>query len=423
MKISRLALIVLPVLGLVACSSSSNETKPVDASDTRFDTGPADHEGTDGATDAATDAPGDVAADAAPTDGGADASDASADVAADGARPPHLTQTLLVVDQAPDGGADADAGDAGADAHPMPNVDPGLVNPWGLAINPSGPIWVANNGTGLSTVYDSSGGILPVVVTIPTSSGGTPPSAPTGLVFNPTIGFMNDRFVFSSEDGTIAGWQTGAAAVTRVDNASTMAVYKGLALAIRNNVARLYATDFHNRRVDAFDMSYNKLTTTGNFADPGIPAGFAPFGIMANGSAVYVTFAKQDAMMHDDVAGVGNGYVDVFDFDGVLMKRLVSQGALSSPWGLALAPADFAQLSNTLLVGNFGDGKINAYNPTTGALVGAALDTNGAPMAIPGLWALVFGNDTPGAAHNQLFFTAGPVMETHGQLGRIDFVP
>jgi uncharacterized protein (TIGR03118 family) len=234
---------------------------------------------------------------------------------------------------------------------------------------------------------------------------------------------MGDKFIFSSEDGTITGWQTGATAAMRDDNSPAHAVYKGLALALRNNVPRLYATDFHNGKVDVFDSGYNKITTTGGFVDPNLPAGFAPFGVHAEGAALFVTFAKQDAMAHDDVAGAGNGFLDTFDFDGVLTGRLVSGGALNSPWAMALAPSDFGNLSHDLLVGNFGDGKINAYDPSTGAFAGTAQGSPGVALTIPGLWSLVFGNDTTGAAHNQLFFTAGPQMEMHGMFGRLDFVP
>jgi uncharacterized protein (TIGR03118 family) len=460
MRNCRLALLIVPVLLVAACDSNSVSTSP-DAKDAIGDRSttevkaetagdvvteakgdtPADvpTEGppADGPIDAPTDTPtdggtdGDAATDVpAAEGGGSDAGDAATDQAE--ARPPKLVTTVLVVDKPPtvDGGSDAGSAagtDAASDGPTMPAIDPNLVNPWGLAFNPAGPIWVANNGTGTATVYNAQGVPFPIgtplIVTIPPQSTGTPPSSPTGQVFNPTSGFMADKFIFSSENGTIAGWQAGTAAVTRADNATSMAVYKGLALALRNNVPRLYATDFHNGKVDVYDTGYNKITTSGGFADAMIPAGFAPFGIMANGSAIYVTYAKQDATAKDDVAGAGNGYVDLFDFDGVLVKRLVAKGALNSPWGLALAPSDFGSLSQALLVGNFGDGKINAYDPASGAFLMGAIGSNGSPLVIDGLWALVFGPDVAGAAHNQLFFTAGPNDEMNGMLGRLDFVP
>jgi uncharacterized protein (TIGR03118 family) len=415
-----------------ACSNSSNH--PTDAHDAPVsDLGndkATDKPATDGTQDLATnDAPAvdgtspdgtstDGMAPDAPSTDGAAGHDGGAD-AADAAQPQKLVSTVLVIDSPPDGGLP----DAGPDAPTMPTIDPNLVNPWGLAFNPAGPIWIADNGMGVSSVYNAQGQTQTLVVTIPTETGGTPPSAPTGLVFNVTSGFMADKFIFSSENGTIAGWQTGTDAVTRAENATSHAVYKGLALALRNNVPRLYATDFHNGKVDVFDSGYNKITTTGGFADATIPTGFAPFGIHAEGAAVFVTYAKQDAAAHDDVKGAGNGYVNAFDFDGVLTRRLVSQGALNSPWAIALAPSDFGNLSHDLIIGNFGDGKVNAYDPSTGAFQATAITSGNVPLVIPGLWSLVFGNDTAGAAHNQLFFTAGPNDEMNGVFGRLDFVP
>ena len=423
MKITRLALLTVPFIVSLACGSSSSHP---DARDAPF---------FDLATDKATDTPAkEVATDTTANDGttndgtspdgtspdgaAGDGGDAATDVASEAPPQQRLVHTILVLDQAPDGGVDASA-----DGPTMPSIDPNLVNPWGLAFNPAGPIWVADNGTGVSTVYNAQGQIQTLVVTIPPASGGTSPSAPTGLVFNITAAFMADKFIFSSENGTIAGWQSGTAAVTRADNATAGTVYKGLALALRNNVPRLYATDFHNGKVDVYDQNYNKITTSGGFADATLPAGFAPFGIQAEGAAVFVTYAKQDAAAHDDVAGVGNGFVDAFDFDGVFTKRMISGGALNSPWAIAIAPADFGNVSHDLLVGNFGDGHINAYDPSSGAFLSAVIDSPGVPLVIPSLWSLVFGNDTAGAAHNQLFFTAGPGMGLHGVLGRLDFVP
>jgi uncharacterized protein (TIGR03118 family) len=410
---------IFAILGVVSagggCSGSSNA--------------PAAH---DGAVDIATsDRPTtDTPIDNATTDGALDAGDA-----APGTTTQKLALTIIVTDQiggdgglevgpfdaaaieVGDGGLDGDASDAPATI----TVDPDLVNPWGLAFNPTGPLWVADNGTGVSTVYSATGQPVPLVVNVPVADGGTPPSAPTGLVFNATATtFMGDKFIFSTANGTISGWQTGTAATLRVDNSPTSTVYKGLALTTVNNVARLYATDFHNAKIDVFDQTYAKVTPTGGFTDANIPTGFAPFGIQAVGAVVWVTYAKQDATKTVDVAGAGNGYVDVFDFDGNLTRRAISQGALDAPWGIAIAPADFGAFSNALLVGNFGDGHINAYNAATGTLLGAALDLNGVPLAIDGLWSLVFGNDTNGAPHNRLFFTAGPKMETHGLLGHLD---
>jgi uncharacterized protein (TIGR03118 family) len=416
MKLSRLALIV-PILATWACSNSTSH--PVDASnildalkDRLADKAPNEDVANDGTAGTAPDG---MAPDGTTPDGAAGAggtTDGGADLA-EVASPPKLISTVLVIDAVPDGGADAGAAadasaDGSTDGPTMPTIDPNLVNPWGLAFNPAGPIWIADNGTGVSTVYNAQGAIQPLVVTIPPPTGGTPPSAPTGLVFNVTTAFMGDKFIFASEGGTIAGWQTGTAAVTRAENATAHSVYKGLALALRNSVARLYATDFHNGKVDVYDMAYNKITTSGGFADPTLPAGFAPFGIHADGTAVFVTYAKQDAMAKDDVRGVGNGYVDAFDFDGVFTKRLVSQGALNSPWAIALAPADFGNLGHDLIIGNFGDGKVNAYDPATGAFKAAAITSGNVPLVIPGLWSLVFGNDTPGGPTTSSSSRPGP---------------
>ena len=451
MKLHRLAFLFPLVIALGCGSSGSNNgdgsaDRP-DSADVSTDKPdvPADHpadvadgssldlaadvahdatDASDAAGDAAdaADASADVGADSAAADGGADgASDAADGAAADvapGTLPLRLAETVLVSDHAgADGGVDGGGSDAGV------TVDPNLVNAWGLAFNPTGPLWVADNHSGLSTVYNAQGQVQSLVVTIPTAAGGTPPSAPTGLVFNPTANFMGDHFIFSSEDGTIVGWQTGTTATLRADNSAAHAVYKGLALATQNATSRLFATDFHNGKIDVFDQTYAPITASGGFTDPNLPTGFAPFGIQSLGTTLYVTYAKQDDAAMDDSPGPGMGYVDVFTFDGTLQMRLISGGALNSPWAIAMAPANFGGWSNALLVGNFGDGHINAYNGVTGGLLGAALDPGGVPLAIDGLWALVFGNGTAGAATNQLFFSAGPMMEMHGQLGRLDVAP
>jgi uncharacterized protein (TIGR03118 family) len=301
-------------------------------------------------------------------------------------------------------------------------VDPNLVNGWGLAFNPSGPIWVAANGTGLGVVYDSSGALLPTVVTVPPPAGQAGPSAPTGLVFNSTPGFMGDKFIFATEGGTIAGWQSGTEAVTRVDNSASGAIYKGLTISTVNGVTRIYATDFHNGKVDVWDDSYNLITTTG-FQDTNLPSRYAPFGIAAINGSVYVTYAKQDDAAEDDDPGQGHGYLDVYDPDGLQARRLVSQDVLNSPWALAMAPSDFGAMSGLLLVGNFGDGRINGIDPNTGGLISQALDADGNALRIDGLWSLSFGNGTPGAALNELFFTSGPNKEMNGAFGRLDLAP
>lgn len=297
-------------------------------------------------------------------------------------------------------------------------TDPNLVNPWGLAAGPATPMWVADNGTGLSTIYPGAVNgsiptIAPLVVTIP---GGKP----TGAVFNPTDAFklhgMPARFLFDSEAGTITAWNGGTAAETVAG--TPHAIYKGLALATWKDTPYLYAADFHNAKIDVFDGSFQPTSVPGGFADPDLPAGFAPFNVQEIAGKVVVAYAKQDADAEDEVAGEHLGYVDVFDAGGHLIKRLVSEGALNAPWGLALAPHHFGQFSGDLLVGNFGDGAINAYDPRTGAFEGQPLNKDGNPIKIDGLWALRFGNGVTGTP-TTLLFTAGIGDEEHGLFGSI----
>jgi uncharacterized protein (TIGR03118 family) len=329
----------------------------------------------------------------------------------------HYTVTQLVSDQ------------AGVAAH----QDANLVNSWGIAFNPFGFVWVANAETGKSTLYDGAGVPQSLVVTIPPAAGGTTGS-PTGIVFNGANTFLvapaaNSfaRFIFSTEDGVIAGWSPTANPTNAIlvkDNSSKGAQYKGLALSAAGNGQLLYATDFHNGRIEIWDPGFNPVTLApGAFTDPEIPAEFAPFGIQAINGNIYVTYAKQDADRHDDVAGKGLGYVDVYDPNGKLIDRVVSKGPLNAPWGLALAPAGFGEFSGALLVGNFGDGRINAFDPMTGKHLGQLKGDNGRPIEIEGLWGLAFGNGWNGQPVNTLFFTAGPGDEEHGLYGRIDPLP
>ncbi len=307
-------------------------------------------------------------------------------------------------------------------------TDPNLLNPWGIAFSATGPFWLSDNHSGLSTLYDSSGTPQTLVVNIPQPTGGTPPSAPTGIVFNNTTNFIvasnqAARFIFATEDGTISAWASGTNAVLKADNSAAGAIYKGLVLAKANGSNYLYAADFHNGKVDVFDAEFGPVTWTGAFSDPEIPAGFAPFNIQSLGTNLFVTYAKQDANKEDDVPGPGNGYVDVFDTSGNLVKRFASNGALDSPWGLAVAPAGFGQFGGELLIGNFGDGTINAFDPVSGVLIGPMKDFSGALIAIPGLWALAFGNGGRGGDTNTLYFTAGiaggGAIEDHGLFGSV----
>jgi len=305
-------------------------------------------------------------------------------------------------------------------------LDPNLVNAWGLDFSSGSPAWVADNGTGLSTLYTGTGSIVPLVVKIP--SGSDNPSAPTGLVFNGTGLFSvkahdlsgSAVFIFDSEDGIISGWNPNVnlhKAIIAVNNSDKGAVYKGLAIGTNaDGNSFIYATNFHSGWVEMYDSNFKWVK---NFTDTTLPAGYAPFGIRMLNGMLYVTFALQDTAAHDDVSGQGHGFVDIFDLDGNMIKRLTSHGALNSPWGLAIAPANFGQFSNALLIGNFGNGHINAFDPWTGAPLGHMIRPSGATLEINGLWGLHFGNGAAAGPTNTLLFTAGPNGESHGLFGTI----
>ena len=307
--------------------------------------------------------------------------------------------------------------------------DKNLVNPWGITAGPTTPFWISDNGTGVSTLYDTDGRPFPagdpLVVTIPPPSGVTTHSAPTGVVFNGTNSFAlptggKALFIFAAEDGTISGWNltSGKNAVQKVDH-SASAVYKGVTIATHGGSDFIYATNFRTGNIDVFDTNF---APAGSFSDTTLPAGYAPFGIQNIGGTIYVTFALQNAEKHDDVAGAGNGFVDIFNPTGTF-TRLISNGALNSPWGLAKSPANFGEFSNSLLVGNFGDGTINAFDSATGVLQGTLHAPSGRPLTIQGLWGLLFGNGTNGGNPGFLYFTAGipgpGQIEDHGLFGQI----
>jgi uncharacterized protein (TIGR03118 family) len=307
------------------------------------------------------------------------------------------------------------------------HTDTNLLNPWGLAFSTTSPFWISDNHAGLSTLYNSSGTPQSLIVSIPPPTGGTPPSAPTGMVFNNTTNFQVTpgnaaRFIFSTEDGTIAAWNAGTNAALKVDNSTNSAIYKGLAIGSSGGTNYLYATDFHNGKVDVFDGNF-ATALAGSFADATIPAKYAPFGIQNIGGLIYVSYAMQDANAKDDVPGAGHGFVNVFTGAGQLVQRFASQGVLDSPWGLALAPKGFGAFAGSLLIGNFGDGRINAFDPASNAWVGRVLDTNSAPLMILGLWALAFGNGGNGGDAHTLYFTAGipgpGALEDHGLFGSL----
>lgn len=311
------------------------------------------------------------------------------------------------------------------------HLDTDLVNAWGVAFNPNGFVWVADNHTGLSTLYDGFGVKNSLIVTIPPAPGNPPPGVPTGIVFSSGADFVltrgtlsgPSRFIFATEDGTIVAWAPqvdGTHALLGWDNSPAHSIYKGIALAGNGTAHYLYATDFHNNRIDVYDSTFHPATLSGHFQDPRIPKGFAPFGIQNILGNLYVTYAKQDDDAEDDVAGAGLGFVDVFDPNGHLIRRIATRGPLNAPWGLALAPANFGRFSNMLLVGNFGDGHISAYDPVTSEFRGQLRMAHGEPVEIEGLWGIQFGNGLLNQPINTLFFAAGPGDEEHGLYGRID---
>jgi uncharacterized protein (TIGR03118 family) len=319
-------------------------------------------------------------------------------------------------------------------------TDHDLVNAWGLAaspgtnMKPGTPLWVADNGSDKATLYQGNGPMAVSKVGLVVHVTG---AAPTGQVFNAdqSAFVVKDKmgrsgsslFLFDTENGTIDGWSpgvnpngSGPSIVTEVArNNGANAVYKGLAIATLHGKTFLYATNFRSGRVEAYNARFKPVELPGGlFVDPRLPAGYGPFGIAEIMGKLYVTFAKQDPTLHDDVAGRGHGFVDVFTNSGKFVRRLVTRGALDSPWGLALTPRSFGRFGGDLLVGNFGNGHINVYNPVTGMHLGQLRRPTGKPIVIDGLWALMFGNGNA-AKTNQLVFSAGPDHESHGLLGKI----
>jgi hypothetical protein len=280
------------------------------------------------------------------------------------------------------------------------HLDPNLVNPWGISASSGSPMWVADNNAGVATLYDGAGNAFPppasggpLVVTIPKPDG-SDGGAPTGTVFNANGGeFKGDRFLFATEDGTIAGWNP----------------------AVNFTRARIEV----NRSTVGLGAVYKMVALSGSFTDPGIAAGFAPFNIQDLAGVLYVTYAKQKPDKHDDQSGPGFGFVDAYDLNGHLLGRVASGGTLNSPWGLAIAPATFGNFHDDLLVGNFGDGRINAFSLRTGAFGGQLKSETSAPIVIPGLWGLKFGNGAFGASPNTLYFAAGINDEQDGLFGSI----
>jgi uncharacterized protein (TIGR03118 family) len=321
-----------------------------------------------------------------------------------------------------------------------------LANPWGIAFAPGTFIWISDNDTGVSTLYDATGAIAPLVVTIPPGMGQTPPSNPTGVIVNPVNNFDSSSpefdgalFIFASENGTVDAWEATAkdmptSATLVVDNSMNGAVYKGLAIANDGGQDQLYVTNFNAGTVEVYDDTFTLVPSTSSqlvanaFTDPAATAGFAPFGIFNIGGTLFVTYAKQNAAKNDEINAPGNGFIDEYEPNGQLVKRFATGNQLDSPWGIVTAPAmGFGPLSGKLLVGNFGDGRINAFDPTTGDFVATMTDAHGHDIVNPGLWGLEFGTGVTNSAGpdtgatNELFFTAGGAKQNQGTFGNIQF--
>jgi uncharacterized protein (TIGR03118 family) len=305
-------------------------------------------------------------------------------------------------------------------------TDPNLQNPWGESNSPTSPFWISNQGSGTATLYNGAGAITPLVVTIPAGSSPlTGPSGPTGQVFNGSTGFAVNgtasSFIFDTLNGTVDAWN-GSAGTTAVQEASTPgAIYTGLTQATSGSSTYLYAAD-STGSIRVFDSNWNNVTSTtfaGKFVDPHAVAGFVPFNVQLVGSLLYVTYASLTAM------GTANpgGYIDVFNTNGTFVERFATGGPLDAPWGITIAPSSFGQYSNDLLVGNFGDGQILAYNPTTGAYLGTLDGANGQPLTNDFLWSLVTRTGGTDVDPNAVYFTAGIDDQTDGLFGEIDFTP
>ena len=302
-------------------------------------------------------------------------------------------------------------------------TDTNLVNPWGLAYGPTTDFWVANQGTATTTVYDGLGRTPTIPITISNPAvPGHPMGGPTGVVFNGSTAFLGDEFLLASLDGCICGWSAGTVTTRRVDNSGTQAVYTGLATGTVGTTAYLYAANFTSGTIDVFDGSFASVNLgAGALVDPNLPAGYAPFNVQVLAGKLYVTYAMRTGAALRETTGAGLGQVSVFNLDGSFVRRVSTGGALNAPWGLALAPASFGPYGGALLVGNFGDGRITAFDATTGAPLGQISGAGNAPLVVPGLWAMTFGNDANAGYANQLYVTAGPQSEAHGLFATISF--
>jgi uncharacterized protein (TIGR03118 family) len=302
-----------------------------------------------------------------------------------------------------------------------PFLDTNLQNPWGLASSATSPFWISDNATSMATIYDGTGSPFPLVIGIP-GPGGTK-GLPTGVVFNSTGDFSINgapaAFLFASQEGTILGWNASTSTVATIVAGTFGARYTGLAIASNGQENLLYAANFLGGRIDVFNTNFFQVTIAGNFTDPNLPSGYAPFNIAVINNHLFVTYAWLNADKTGVAFCTGCGFVDSYDMNGNFVKRFASRGALNAPWGIAVAPGNFGTFSGDVLIGNLGDGKINAY--LSAKFIGPLVDSTKAPIVIKRLRGLRFGNGGNGGLKKELFFTAGPGSSLHGQFGKITF--
>jgi uncharacterized protein (TIGR03118 family) len=339
-------------------------------------------------------------------------------------------------------------------ANTADHQDPHLVNPWGVGFGAT-PFWSGNDGTGTATLYDGTGALIPLVVTIPQAGNAGTAGPITGVIFNPFASNPNAfdvqsgkpaLFIFCSKDGLISGWNqsvSGAQASVLFDNSKSGAVYTGCAVGGTTSAPYIYAANFSAGTIDVYDANLNlnpppfnqngppqPFSGGSSFSNQPIPSGFAPYNIQNINGTLYVTYAQQNPQKNASVGGAGNGYVAMFSLGGNLISNLIAQGPLNSPWGMAIAPPSFGPFAGALMVGNFSDGSINAFNATTGTFLGALNDTTGKPIAIPGLWSLSFGSGADSEDPGTLYITAGigggpnhDPVQSHGLLASIQAAP
>jgi uncharacterized protein (TIGR03118 family) len=301
-------------------------------------------------------------------------------------------------------------------------TDPNLVNPWGMAFSATSPFWASDQGSGKSTLYIGTGAPQSLIVTVPPT--GAPPTGPTGIVFNSSTGFVlpdgsASTFIFDTLAGTIDGWNGGEGTTAVVTHSAPGAVYTGLA---QSNTT-LYAANFAAGTIDVYDTNFNPTTLPGNFIDPSLPAGYSPYNIALISGHLYVEYALVNTATGMPVGGLGLGIVADFDTNGNFIQTFASGGQLDVPWGITMAPAGFGSFGGDLLIGNFGNGEINAFDPSTGMFLGAVSDNLGNPIVNSGLWAIAFRTGGTGVDTNALYFNAGINNETQGLFGEITAVP